>query len=108
MRPKSIKKITPRELKITWDNGHESLYALTYLRDNCPCASCAGESVLMKTYIPIVPDKNTPGRYELHNIQPVGAYAVQFFWGDGHNTGIYTWEHLLNLCPCEEHSRTKV
>ncbi|MCD6026075.1 MAG: hypothetical protein K0R08_594 [Solimicrobium sp.] len=27
-------------------------------------------------------------------LQPVGHYAIQPFFTDGHNTGIYTWEYL--------------
>lgn len=35
-----------------------------------------------------------PGMYELKNLQAVGNYAVQAEWGDGHNTGIYSWDIL--------------
>jgi ATP-binding protein involved in chromosome partitioning len=31
----------------------------------------------------------------------VGAYAVRIDWSDGHSTGIYTYEYLRSLCPCE-------
>jgi DUF971 family protein len=30
----------------------------------------------------------------------VGRYAIRFHWSDGHSTGIYTFEHLRELCPC--------
>jgi DUF971 family protein len=33
-------------------------------------------------------------------MQLVGNYAVRIHWSDGHSTGLYTWEHLLTLCPC--------
>ena len=33
-------------------------------------------------------------------IDPVGRYALRFRWSDGHSTGIYTFEHLRELCPC--------
>ncbi len=104
MNPTSIKKINPNELKIQWDNQHESVYSIEYLRDLCPCAGCAGETVLFQQYVPPPPDKRTPGRYEIQGITPVGSYAIQIVWGDGHNTGIYSWEHLLTLCPCDLHS----
>jgi DUF971 family protein len=103
MRPTTIKKISKTELKITWDNGHESTYTLQHLRDICPCASCAGETVILHEYKPQAPDRSTPGRYELAGIQQVGSYAIQLQWGDGHNTGIYSWEHLIANCPCEVH-----
>jgi len=31
------------------------------------------------------------------NIQPTGNYAIVLFFSDGHDTGIYSWNHLLNL-----------
>lgn len=99
-----MKKISPTELKIVWDSGHESVYTLERLRDLCPCAGCSGESVLLRKYTPPEPDRQTPGRYELVGIQPVGSYAVQLQWADGHQTGIYTWEHLIENCPCPEHA----
>ena len=97
MRPKSIKKINPHELRILWDDGHETVYSLQRLRDHCPCAGCAGESVLLHHYEAPVPERSTPGRYELKSVQPDGSYAVQMTWGDGHATGIYTFEYLDNL-----------
>jgi DUF971 family protein len=30
----------------------------------------------------------------------VGGYAIRIDWSDGHNTGLYTYDHLLALCPC--------
>jgi DUF971 family protein len=38
----------------------------------------------------------------LERIEPVGSYALQFFWGDGHSTGIYTWQMLRQACPCPQ------
>lgn len=99
MRPKSIKKISPHEIRIIWEEGPDTTYTLEHLRDRCPCAGCAGESMLLHEYIPPSPDRSTPGRYELKNIQVVGSYAVQMIWGDGHNTGIYTFEYLHDLPP---------
>jgi len=102
MQPVSIKKTSPTELTITWKDGHVSPYTLELLRDSCPCAGCKGETVLMREYQPPPPDRSTPGRYDLKSIQQVGSYAIQLVWGDGHNTGIYSWEYLRELCRCGE------
>src|ERR1700687_5631888 len=32
----------------------------------------------------------------------VGNYAIQITFNDGHATGIYSYEHLRTLCPCDE------
>lgn len=31
----------------------------------------------------------------------VGNYAVRFVWRDGHDTGIYEFRALRDLCPCD-------
>ena len=102
MRPVSIKKTASAELTITWDDGHVSPYTLEFLRDACPCAGCKGETILMHEYSAPAQDRSTPGRYSLKDAQQVGSYALQLGWGDGHNTGIYSWQYLRENCPCEE------
>src|SRR4051795_5679564 len=34
---------------------------------------------------------------EIKSVEPVGAYAVQFTFSDGHDTGIYSWDYLYEL-----------
>ena len=34
---------------------------------------------------------------ELNELEPVGNYAVQPHFSDGHNTGIFSWEYLYYL-----------
>jgi DUF971 family protein len=34
------------------------------------------------------------------DLQIIGNYALQIFWDDGHNAGIYTWDYLNRICPC--------
>ena len=34
---------------------------------------------------------------EIRALQPVGSYAVQPVFSDGHNTGIYSWDYLYEL-----------
>ena len=97
MKPTSIKRSSSTELTFTWDDGRNTGYTFEQLRDNCPCAGCSGETILFREYHAPEQDKTIPGRYELTGIQPVGSYAIQFTWGDGHNTGIYTYELLLQL-----------
>ena len=97
MKPTRIKSTGPDQLTITWEDGKETTYSLTQLRDGCPCASCSGETLLLHEYRPAEPDRTVPGRYQLKSIQPVGSYAIQITWGDGHSTGIYTYEYLRRL-----------
>jgi DUF971 family protein len=86
-------------LALLWDDGHQGLIPLRSLRDQCPCAGCQGETVLLKSYKP-EPTPDKPGKYKVVGAQQVGSYALSVSWADGHQTGIYTWETLRALCEC--------
>ena len=38
----------------------------------------------------------------ISDIRPVGHYAVQLVFDDGHDTGLYSWEYLYDLCTTYE------
>jgi DUF971 family protein len=97
MIPVRIKIFEKTKLHIKWDDETESMIDIKYLRDECPCAVCKGETVLLKTYRPAKPSSEQPESYKIKNIQPVGKYAIQFTWKDGHDSGIYSWEYLKEL-----------
>ena len=95
--PKKIQKTSSGDLFVEWSDGTSGTITLQSLRDECPCAGCQGETVLLKTFKP-EPAPDMPGKYELKDIRQVGSYALQIAWGDGHSTGLYTWKKLLSLC----------
>lgn len=97
MVPKSIKVKDKKFLEIIWEDDSKSQLSLKYLRDECPCATCKGETVLLRTYRPPVKKMISPEVYLISNIEVVGEYAIQITWKDGHNTGIYSWEYLQEL-----------
>lgn len=97
MKPKQIKILNKESIFIKWDNEKETTISLKYLRDECPCANCKGETILLKTYRPPKLNITSPDMYVIQKIEPVGNYAIQITWKDGHNTGIYSWEYLLQL-----------
>jgi DUF971 family protein len=39
---------------------------------------------------------------EIRSLDPVGSYAVQPAFSDGHSTGIYSWEYLYFLGENQE------
>ncbi|MDA0986846.1 MAG: DUF971 domain-containing protein [Bacteroidetes bacterium] len=104
--PKSIKKINLDELEVCWNDMHIGLHKIKTLRDECPCATCKGETVLLKTYVPAT-KFDLPGKYEIKNISVVGSYAMQILWNDGHDTGIYSWSYLQSLCECTNCDKIK-
>ena len=82
--------IKPIEIRYIKDGLSANLTA-EYLRCFSPSAEVRG---------------HTPGQEKLQTnkedvtidkIEPVGNYAVQLFFDDGHNTGLYSWEYLYNL-----------
>lgn len=101
MAPTQI-KIKNESLFIKWDDNTTSSISLKYLRDECPCANCKGETILLKTIRPPKQNKNLQGRYDIKNIEVVGGYAAKITWGDGHNTGIYSWQYLQTLAEDED------
>jgi DUF971 family protein len=102
MIPKSIKVKKEKSLEIIWDDESVSNITLKHLRDECPCATCKGETILLKTYRPPAKKMITPEMYMIGNIETVGEYAIQISWKDGHNTGIYSWDYLQELKKGQE------
>lgn len=80
--------------EIEWADGHKGVYPHEVLRGYCPCAGCQGHSGDIR----FVPGGDT----SIRTIEPVGDYALHFAWGDGHDTGIYTFRYLRALCQCGE------
>lgn len=100
-------------LEIDWTDGHRSAWSFNWLREACPCATCVDErkqegrkpgqprpkpAALLPMYTP--PPKPA-------SAHPVGRYALQFNWADGHSSGIYSWEYLRRMCQCRECSFTR-
>ncbi len=85
-------------LRIQWQDDHVSEYAPRALRLACPCAGCVDEMTGRRI---LRPENVDPGVHPLE-INYVGRYALRFRWSDGHDTGIYPYEFLRRLCPCEE------
>lgn len=90
---------TKRIVTITWNNGESCDYPFAGLRAICPCVTCRGGHENMGgppdvTLLRTAKDDTLT----LEAVNTVGSYAVQFVWGDGHDTGIYTWAYLYEAC----------
>jgi len=102
MRPETTPiEIAPTEdaarLRIRWRDGHVSEYEPRYLRLACPCAGCVDEM----SGRPLLDPRSVPEEVYPLEIRYMGRYALVFHWSDGHQTGIYPFDRLRALCPCE-------
>ncbi len=88
------------QLRLSWSDGHESVYGYETLRRACPCAWCAGEGNFAGAMTPDTP--LTEQQRTLYELTMVGRYGLTPIWGDGHKTGIYTYERLRDLCACDQ------
>lgn len=100
--PEHIAISKSRGIDIDWKDGTHSFYPNAFLRDHCPCAVCTGAhgTEPQKTnYSSPSPELFPLYKPALKMLQcePVGAYAIRIHWNDGHNSGIYSYEHLRNL-----------
>lgn len=101
MRPENL-QVIGSELAIRWSDGAESFLPLELMRRHCPCASCAGEKDIFGNVYKGHAKALTPAALQIQELLPVGGYAVQPVWRDGHNTGLYTFEQLRRLAAMNE------
>lgn len=86
-----------QRLRIVWRDGHVSEYEPRAIRLACPCAGCVDEF----TGRPILDPAAVPAGIMPAAIEYVGRYALKFTWPDGHDTGLYPYDLMRRLCPCE-------
>jgi len=86
-----------RELEVRFADGMNARLSAEFLRVHSPSAEvkghAAGEGILVTGKEAV----------RIASIEPVGLYAVRLVFDDGHNTGLYTWAVLYELCA--EHDR---
>ena len=97
VHPTNVLPFPNGEIGVVWSDGHESYYPGHFLRCACACAGCVDEASGEKT----LRDDRVPKDVHALAIHPVGNYGLGIAWSDGHETGIYTFERLRALCPCE-------
>ncbi len=89
----------PDGVRITWSDESVSTWTTSSLRKACPCATCREKRRNAETtdqkprMLPVLSAAEArPLRLEAMN--PVGNYAYQIAFSDGHNTGVFTFERL--------------
>lgn len=96
--PSEIELINENTLKITWKDKHQSVFDSFKLRITCPCAHCRGGhggKIGDNT-------KHIHPPIFIREFARVGRYALSFDFNDLHRGGIYSYDYLRNICPCEQ------
>tara|TARA_R110002072_G_scaffold542_3_gene4344 strand:- start:11120 stop:11521 length:402 start_codon:yes stop_codon:yes gene_type:complete len=96
-RPTGIRLHTrSRQLELAYAGGETYSLSCEYLRVYSPSAEVLGHG---------------PGQEVLQTgkmnvaitaIKPVGNYALQLVFDDGHDTGLYSWRYLYDLCQKQD------
>lgn len=87
---------TSKVLELAYENGKNYRLPFEFLRVYSPSAEVRGhgpgQEVLQtgKREVTIV------------NLEPVGHYALKPTFSDGHDSGLYSWEYLHDLCEHQD------
>jgi len=93
IHPTALSLQPDHALVIQWSNGQRRRYEPSQLRLQCPCATCISEHE--KTTDSSPPSAVVP--VTISQMHPLGNYAYNIQFSDGHGTGIFTLELLLKL-----------
>ena len=85
-----------RILEIAFEDGSRFNLPAEYLRVHSPSAEVQGHGPGQGVLQLGKEDVN------IENIEQVGVYAIQLFFDDNHNTGIYSWDTLYDLGKNQE------
>jgi DUF971 family protein len=98
IEPRQIKQEDDAIVSILWGDDHLCRYQASDLRRVCPCAQCVNEWTGERQLQPeTISDELT-----IADLSLVGRYALNFRWSDGHETGIYSFRYLRELCDAME------
>ncbi len=98
IEPREIKQEGNAGLRITWADDHVSRYLAAGLRRACPCAQCVNEWTGQRVLKPEMISQELT----ITDLSIVGRYALNFRWSDGHETGIYSFRYLRELCEQDD------
>jgi DUF971 family protein len=80
-----------RVLEISFSDGRRFELSYEFLRVYSPSAEVRGHGPGQETL------QTGKKDVDILSLEPVGSYAVQPHFSDGHATGIYSWDYLYEL-----------
>lgn len=97
--PSDIQRLDDNRIRIDWSDGQRREYRARALREACPCATCREQ----KSAPPPPANQLTvlsaaeAQPLAIRGMRPVGAYAYNIAFSDGHDSGLFTFDRLLTL-----------
>jgi len=85
-----------RVLEIAFSDGRSFRLPYEFLRVHSPSAEVRGHGPGQEVL------QVGKRAVEIRALEPVGSYAVQPQFSDGHSTGIYSWDYLYELGENQE------
>ena len=80
-----------RMLELEFDDGSEGALSAEFLRVHSPSAEVRGHASGQEVL------QTGKQDVSVSDIKPIGHYAVQLVFDDGHDSGIFTWPYLYEL-----------
>ena len=83
-------------LGLAWHSGETSEIQAGHLRAKCRCAWCTRARI----------DGSFAASFDdvaIERVAPVGDYAINITFSDGHARGIYPWTYLRTIAQAQEH-----
>jgi DUF971 family protein len=93
--PRNIQLIG-QEVAIVWNDGTETFFSMDKLRAASPSAETRGEKDIFGQLYGGTGQKSFGG-VTVIGWEQVGNYALRFDFSDGHRTGLYSYDYLLDL-----------
>jgi DUF971 family protein len=104
IEPREIMQEGDAGLRITWADGRDCHFKAAELRRSCPCAQCVNEWTGQRVLKP----EAIADELSISDLSIVGRYALNFRWSDGHETGIYSFRYLRELCEEGQNSGVRI
>ncbi len=80
-----------RVLSLHYADGRQFELSAEYLRVHSPSAEVRGHGSGQEVL------QTGKANVGIKDIKPVGHYALQLVFDDGHDTGLYSWDYLFEL-----------
>jgi DUF971 family protein len=81
-------------LEVSFADGKSFRFPFEFLRVYSPSAEVRGHGPGQEVL--------QVGKRDVQSVNPVGNYAVQLVFSDGHSSGIYSWDYLYEIGTAQD------